>query len=56
MAFDGITVRALCKELSGIVSDNGRITKIAQPENDESTGGSKFLHVVKKAYRFCKNP
>ncbi len=35
MAFDGITVRALCKELSGIVSDNGRITKIAQPENDE---------------------
>lgn len=34
MAFDGITVAALTKELKEIICD-GRIAKIAQPESDE---------------------
>ena len=34
MAFDGITVAALQKELSGALT-GGRISKIAQPEADE---------------------
>lgn len=34
MAFDGITVSHLAKELSGVLT-GGRITKIAQPEKDE---------------------
>lgn len=34
MAFDGITVAALAKELREALTD-GRIAKIAQPENDE---------------------
>ena len=34
MAFDGITVAALTKELKETICD-GRITKIAQPESDE---------------------
>ena len=34
MAFDGITVSALKFELNEILSD-GRVSKIAQPEQDE---------------------
>ena len=34
MALDGITVSAVVKELSGLLS-GARISKIAQPENDE---------------------
>ena len=34
MAFDGITVAALTKELKETICD-GRIAKIAQPESDE---------------------
>ncbi len=34
MAFDGLTVAALCRELSDVLTD-GRINKIAQPEGDE---------------------
>ena len=34
MAFDGITVSALCHELNNSLSE-GRVNKIAQPENDE---------------------
>lgn len=34
MAFDGITVSAMVKELNDTLAD-GRINKIAQPENDE---------------------
>ena len=34
MAFDGITVAALCHELNSILKD-GRISKISQPEADE---------------------
>ena len=34
MAFDGIVIANLVKELNGAIL-NGRITKIAQPEHDE---------------------
>lgn len=34
MAFDGITVAAVAKELETMLT-GGRITKIAQPETDE---------------------
>jgi len=34
MAFDGITVAAMVKELHGVLA-GGRINKIQQPENDE---------------------
>ena len=34
MALDGITVSAVVKELSGLLT-GARISKIAQPENDE---------------------
>ncbi|MCR5596427.1 MAG: NFACT family protein [Lachnospiraceae bacterium] len=34
MAFDGITVAALCCELNNVLKD-GRVNKIAQPEQDE---------------------
>lgn len=43
MAFDGITVSAMVKELNDTLAD-GRINKIAQPENDElliTTRGSQ---------------
>ena len=34
MAFDGITIANIVKELNDTIL-NGRIAKIAQPENDE---------------------
>lgn len=34
MAFDGITISNIVKELNDTIL-NGRIAKIAQPENDE---------------------
>ena len=37
MAFDGITVAAVTRELSAALT-GGRITKIAQPEADEQIG------------------
>ncbi|MGN1179650.1 MAG: NFACT family protein, partial [Suilimivivens sp.] len=51
MAFDGITVAAVVKELKDHLS-GGRIYKIAQPENDEllltiktTDGGQKRLFI-----------
>lgn len=47
MAFDGITVAAVAKELGDILT-GGRITKIAQPETDE------LLLTIKTATRACR--
>ena len=54
MAFDGITVAALVQELRNTLLD-GRINKIAQPENDEllltikTTQGQKRLYISASA-------
>lgn len=54
MAFDGITISALVKELKENLTD-GRIAKIAQPESDEllltvkTPGGQKRLYISASA-------
>lgn len=54
MAFDGITISALVKELEENLTD-GRIAKIAQPESDEllltvkTPGGQKRLYISASA-------
>ena len=54
MAFDGITVAAVVQELRNTLLD-GRINKIAQPENDEllltikTTQGQKRLYISASA-------
>lgn len=50
MAFDGITVSALCNELNSTLLD-GRISKIAQPEEDEllltvKTGAGQYRLLI----------
>ena len=49
MAFDGITIANLVKELKDNLLD-GRINKIAQPESDELLLTIKFLYAPEKAY------
>lgn len=49
MAFDGITVAAVVQELRNTLLD-GRINKIAQPENDELLLTIKTTHGQKRLY------
>ena len=57
MAFDGITIASIVKELKDALSA-GRIYKIAQPENDEllltiktADGGQRRLSPAGLSYR-----